>query len=396
MTITSTNPQTEIQYLTEIRHDLHAHPELGYKEHRTSEVVQRELQKAQIEFKAGLAHGTGVLGYLPATNSDPKTAKTIALRADMDALPILENTNLPYASQNSGVMHACGHDGHTTILIGTARRLAQTASRNNNILFIFQPAEEGGAGGQAMCVDGVLSGKIFDKKADCIFGLHDYPFLEVGQIITRKGAMMASADSFRLRITGKGGHGAMPHMGIDPIVTASHIITALQTVASRNVSPIDSVVVTIGKFDAGTAHNIIPNFADLFGTIRTLNETTRPFAKQRVIDLVHGIASSFGAKAEFFWEVGYPVTVNDPAMVDHVRKTLKPVLGNGLLEYDVEPTMGGEDFSFYGHHVPACFFWLGIKNSSNEVYPNLHAAEFNFNDAAIESGVKAMTALALA
>lgn len=396
MTTTLADPKLEIEYLTEIRQDLHAHPELGYEEHRTSEVVQRELSKAGIEFKAGLARGTGVLGYLPANASDPKTAKTVALRADMDALPIHEKTGLPYASQNPGKMHACGHDGHTTILIGTARELAKRSDRKNNILLIFQPAEEGGAGGQAMCEDGVLDGRVIGPPADCIFGLHDYSSLEIGQVITRPGAMMASADSFRLRITGKGGHGAMPHMGIDPIVTLSHIITALQTVASRNVSPIDSVVVTIGKIDAGTAHNIIPDFADLYGTIRTLKESTRGYAKQRVIDLVNGIAASFGANAEFFWQTGYPVTANDPVMVDHVRRTLKSVLGEGLIESDVEPTMGGEDFSFYGQNVPSCFFWLGLKSSPDQVYPNLHAAEFNFNDDAIESGVKAMTALALA
>jgi len=388
------NPQQELSYLTEIRHDLHANPELGFEEERTSELVQRELKRVGIEFKAGLAKGTGILGYLPATEN-PKGAKTIALRADMDALPIFENTGLSYASKNPGKMHACGHDGHTTILLGTARTLQSTPRRLNNVLLIFQPAEEGGAGGNEMCKEGVLMGKVLGNPADRIFGLHGSNSLEVGQIGTNSGALMASADAFHLTITGRGGHAAMPHNGIDPIMVASHIILGLQTIASRNVSPLDSVVVTIGKVQAGSASNIIPDTAELIGTLRTLNDETREMAMRKIPEIATGIATAFGAKSAIVWEFGYPVTINEPEATKALRNVLKPIMGDGLIDENVLPVMGAEDFSFYGRQVSACFYWLGLNPKGQSSYPNLHAPEFDFNDEAIPIGITAMTALAL-
>lgn len=378
----------DIPHLVEIRHDLHAHPELGYEEHRTSQVVQRELERASVSHVAGLAGGTGVLGYLPSTQ-DPDQAKTVALRADMDALPILEDTGCSYASTTPGKMHACGHDGHTTILIGTARALA-LAERPNNVLFIFQPAEEGGAGGKRMCEDGVLNGSVLGRPADRIFGLHGYPGLHVGEVSTVDGPMMAAADMIHLTVRGRGGHAAMPHTGVDPIVVACHIITAAQTIASRGVDPLDSIVVTFSQFNAGTAHNIIPGTVEIHGTVRTLQEETRQFAERRLGEIAQGVASAFGAQVDYVYEHGYPVTVNDPTMAAHFRANV----GENL-QPDCVPVMGGEDFSFYGHHVPACFFWLGLRAPGQSSYPNLHAPQFDFNDEAIPVGVRAMCRLAL-
>ena len=386
--------RADLDTIVEIRHDLHAHPELGYAERRTSGVVRRELEKIGVKHVEGLAGGTGVLAYLPATaNAD--SAPTIALRADMDALPITENTGKPYTSQNTGVMHACGHDGHTSIMIGAARALSQS-ERPNNLLLLFQPAEEGGAGGKKMCEEGVLNGTVLGKPVDRIFGLHGYPMFHVGQIGTRKGALLASADGFEITIRGKGGHAAMPHFGIDPIVVASHIVVALQTIASRNVSPLDSIVVTIGKIDAGTAHNIIPDEARFIGTLRALHKSTRELGHTRITQIATEIAKAFGAEVQMEWLHGYPVTWNDAEATDDFRKAVAPAFGEALVPHEVDPVMGAEDFSFYGERVPACFYWLGLLPDGIDRYPNLHSPEFDFNDDALPVGIKAMCSLALA
>ncbi len=383
--------KADLPHITDVRRDIHAHPELGYKEVRTSEVVKRELGEVGVQHVGGLAKGTGVLGFIPAT---VEGGRTVALRADMDALPILENTGAKYTSTNPGVMHACGHDGHTSILLGTARALSRLDERPNNVLLLFQPAEEGGAGGKAMCEDGALDGSVLGKKADIIFGLHGYTGLPVGKVGTRTGAMLASADEFTIKIQGKGGHAAMPHTGVDPIVVASHIVVALQTIASRGVNPLDSIVVTIGKFHGGTAHNVIPDTVDLHGTLRTLLADTRAFGEKRVREIATSVAHALGAKAEVEFLGGYPVTCNDSEATDKFRRIARDTFENGLV-LDVAPVMGAEDFSFYGDHAPACFYWLGIVPHGQNSYPNLHSPEFDFNDEALEVGIRAMTALAL-
>lgn len=383
----------DLPYLTDIRHDLHAHPELMYQEQRTSGVVQRELDQAGVKYVAGLARGTGVLGYLPATG-DEGSAPTIALRADMDALPILEETGKSYASTIPGKMHACGHDGHTTVLIGAARALAKTETRPNNVLFVFQPAEEGGAGGRAMCEDGVLAGTVLGKPANMIYGLHCDPMTQLGEVATKVGPMMAAADTFEIEVYGRGGHAAMPHFTVDPIVIASHIVSGLQTIASRNVSPIDTIVVTVAEIHAGTAHNIIPEAAHLKGTLRTLNPAVREIAIAKIEMIATQIAAAFGGSAKFIFTPGYPVTSNHEDAVARWRKLVGAELGAKVQAEDIQPTMGAEDFSFYGHHVPACFFWLGVAPSSDS-YPSVHNPRFDFTDAAIENGVRAMCALAL-
>ncbi len=379
----------------EIRHDLHAHPELGYKETRTSGVVQTRLKELGVDFKGGLAGGTGVLAWLPATGPSG-SARTVALRADMDALPITELTGLPYRSENPGVMHACGHDGHTTILMTVAGVLQSTRERPNNVLLIFQPAEEGGAGGERLCIEGALRGEVIGKPADIIFGLHGYPAAEVGHVTTRNGPLLAAASQFNVQIRGKGCHAAYPHVGVDPIVVAAHIITALQTIASRSVNPLDSVVVTIGQVLAGVAHNVIPDTAVLHGTIRALNEDTNCLGKRRIEEISKSVAAAFGASATVQWTGAYPVTLNDPGATDEFRSVARRVLGDGFLHEEPHPSMGGEDFSFYGREIPACFFFLGLRLADRQSYPNLHSPEFDFNDAAISTGVEMMCELALA
>lgn len=378
--------QSELPDLVAIRHDLHRHPELAFDEHRTSGVVQAELGRLGIQFQAGLGRGTGVLGFLPATGT---AQKTVALRADMDALPILENTGKEYASTVEGKMHACGHDGHTTVLIGAARVLAALPERKNNVLFVFQPAEENGGGGQYMVRDGVLEGQVLGPKADMIFGLHGYPGMPVGNVGTRTGPMMAASDEFWISVRGKGGHAAMPHLGFDPVMVSAQIITALQTISSRNVSPLDSVVCTIGSIHGGTATNIIPDTVELAGTIRTLRNETREYAEKRMRSIVEGVATALGATVDIRVNKGYPVTVNDADAAEIFRSTV-----DGLTP-DVEPTMGAEDFSYYGQTTPACFFWLGLVPEGQTGYPNLHAPEFDFNDDAIPVGVRAMCKLAM-
>jgi len=375
----------------ETRHDLHRNPELGYQERRTHDLVCRRLSELGIAHRGGLAGGTGVLAYLPASTP---SSRTVALRADMDALPIQEETGLDYASATPGVMHACGHDGHTTMLLAAARTLTQV-ERPNHVLMLFQPAEEGGAGGKRLTQEGCLRGEILGSRADVIYGLHGYPGQTVGNVTVRTGPMMASAHEIWIEIKGKGSHAAYPHYGIDPIVVAAHIVTALQTVASRTINPLESVVVTIGKVDAGVAHNVIPESARLKGTLRTLNEETFERATSRIRDIVRNVAAAFGAEAEATFNDGYPVTFNHAEPTERFRQIARETLGDAHLHEEPTPSMGGEDFSFYGREVPACFFFLGIRPEGQETYPNLHAPTFDFNDDALPVGAEMLASLAL-
>ncbi|MCK6591165.1 MAG: amidohydrolase [Fimbriimonadaceae bacterium] len=383
-----------IRAVLDLRHDLHAHPELAYQERRTSAVVERELAAAGVESVAGLAGGTGVLGWLPATDN-PASAPTIALRADMDALPIHEATGKPYASQHEGVMHACGHDGHTSILLGAARTLAHSTRRPNNVLLLFQPAEEGGAGGQKMVQDGVLSGKVLGKPADMIFGLHGWTTLPLGKLATRVGPMMAATNTFEVVLEGRGGHAAAPHTTRDPIAAAAYLVTALQSLASRNADPLDSLVVTVGQIDGGSAVNIIPEFARIRGTVRTLLPETRATIAQRFREVCEGVAQAFGMTASIDWVEGYPVTSNHATAVGRFMEVVGEELGTDSVSDQGEQTMGGEDFSFYGTECPACFFQLGLIPPGEDGYASVHTPQFDFNDDAIPYGIRAMVALAV-
>lgn len=379
-------------YLAELRHDIHRCPELMYEEVQTSGRVQTELAKVGVEFKAGLAKGTGVLGYLPATKPG---GKTVALRADMDALPIHEETGLPYASETPGKMHACGHDGHTAILVGVARALVQEPERQNDVLFVFQPAEEGGAGGRAMCEDGVLDGKVLGGKADVIYGLHGWPEEPVGEVRWKVGPMMAATNQFIIQIHGKGGHAAAPHTTVDPVVTAAQIVTALQSIGSRNVDPLDAIVVSVTSVHGGTAFNVIPELVELRGTMRTLLPETRVLGKERIFAISEGIGAAMGCRVEIEWREGYPVTANEAGATDDVRRVASAVVGEGKVAELSAPVMGGEDFSFYGERIPAAFYFVGLRPEGVDEMPSVHTPRFDFNDAVIPDCVEIMSRLAL-
>lgn len=401
MAITSTNRfervrqliKDELPHLLDIRHDLHAHPEVMYEEERTSGVVQRELADQGIEFVSGLARGTGVLGHLPGESD-----RALALRADMDALPIHEETNLGYASTIDGKMHACGHDGHTTILIGAARVLSKLAAESplpRPLTFLFQPAEEGGAGGRAMCEDGALNGSRIGPPVESIFGLHGYTLGELGTVSSRVGPMLAAADEIEIIVRGQGGHAAMPHACVDPVTCAAAIVQALQTVVSRNTDPLDSAVITATKLQAGTAFNVIPDEVKIGGTVRSLQESTREMLEERITALSSGIASGHGCTATVNFIRGYPITRNDANAVARFEEAATDVLGADQIKPLENPVMGGEDFSFYGEHVPACFFFLGLLAPGESKMPPLHNPRFDFNDEAITTGIEVFCSLAL-
>lgn len=397
--------EEELADLVAIRRDLHAHPELMFEETRTAAVVARELTRLGIEHRTGLALGTGVLAHLPATGGSGTALRpvkaSVGLRADMDALQISEKTAAPYASTRPGVMHACGHDGHTTILLGATRVLTRLQDRPNPVTFVFQPAEEGGAGGEKMCADGCLEGSAgrgIGAPVGRMFGLHGWPQLAQGVVASRPGPLLAATNEITITVRGIQCHGAYPHLGADPIVASSAIITALQTICSRNASPLDSVVVTIGAIHAGTtANNVIPETARMIGTVRTLRDQTREMARRRVFEIVEHVARAHGCTGEVEWEDGYPVTRNDGPLTEHVLSVAREAFGGERVEVVPEPTMGGEDFAYYGRHVPACFFLLGLCPPGRDAarVPQLHQADFDFNDAVIPAGVEMMCRLAL-
>lgn len=388
----------EMPSLTALRRDLHAHPELGYQEHRTSSVVQRELNALSIKHVPGLAGGTGVLALIEASDPADRQKPAVALRADMDALPILEETRLPYASTTPGVMHACGHDGHTAILLGAARVLSKLPHRPRSVLLMFQPAEEGGGGADRLCQAGALDGRLLGPPVEKVFGLHGWPDIPLASVATRPGPLLASTDEIRVTIHGTQSHGAYPHESRDTIVALAHTIVALQSIVSRNVGPLDSVVVTVGKVEGGSATNIIPHKAGFIGTIRALNPASRQLARRRVREVCEGVAAALGCRAEVELVEGYPVTLNDPTLTDHFFAVARQTLGPERVQTVKNPTMGGEDFSYYAQRAPAVFFCLGLKKPGPEGqhFPTLHQPDFDFNDDAMPTGIEMFCRLATA
>ncbi len=385
--------EADLDHLVALRRDLHRIPELGYQETLTSARIREELDLVGVQYIADLAGGTGVLAHIPATTDG---GSPVALRADMDALPLDEHTGVPYASTHEGRMHACGHDGHTAILIGVARTLNNLENRPNPVTLVFQPAEEGGGGGQRMCADGALDGSRIGPRVERIFGLHGWPALELGRVASKTGELLASTDGFIVTIKGKQTHAAMPHLGIDPVVACAQCISSLQSIASRCADPLDSVVCSVTAVHAGgTAHNVIPESARFIGTVRTLRNEVRELAKERFHEIIHHVARAHQCHAEIEYKEGYPVTHNEPALTDSWFAAVRGHFGDDRVGVVERPIMGGEDFSYYGHHVPACFFFLGLKPESQDSYPSLHAPDFDFNDDAIAMGVEAMCQLAI-
>jgi len=379
--------------LVEIRRDLHAHPELGYEEQRTSGVIRRELEAAGVAHVGGLAGGTGVLAHLPGGDGAP-----IALRADIDALPIFEKTELPWASTIPNRMHACGHDGHTTMLLGVARALAKLSADGalpRSVTLFFQPAEEGGAGAAKLIEDGALDGSVIGPAIERIYGLHNYPGLPLGAVATKPGTIFAASDRFEIQVTGRGSHAAWPHESRDPVIAGAAIVTALQTIVSRSVAPTEPAVVSVTTFRSESdAFNVIGSGARLGGTVRTLSAESRDHVRARLTEIVAGTAAAHGVDAALDYDVGYPPAVNDADAVATFESIAREAIGDARVLRMPSPVMGGEDFAYYGHEVPACFFLLGTQPGS-EPQPGLHEATFDFNDDAIPLGIEMFLRLAI-
>jgi hippurate hydrolase len=359
------------------RRDIHEYPELGYEERRTSTFVAEQLRQFGCdEVVTGLG-GTGVVGVIkgrrPGGNGD---VSSIGLRADMDALPIEEATGLPYASRTPGKMHACGHDGHTAMLLGAARYLAETRNFAGQAVVIFQPAEEGGFGAAAMIKDG-----LFDRFAiDQVYGMHNGPGIPIGSFAIRPGPIMASTDAVNIHIEGRGGHAARPHLSIDSVMVGAQLVTALQSIVSRSVDPLEAAVISMCEFHAGNARNVIPQTAELRGTVRTLTPEIRTLVGKRVREVVEGVARLTGAKIDLDYEPGYPVVVNHAAQTDFAIGVAKEVAGGGNVT-EMPPMMGGEDFAFMLQKRPGAFIFCGNGDSAG-----LHHPAYNFNDEAIVFG----------
>jgi amidohydrolase len=359
--------------LVAIRHDIHAHPELGLQEVRTADLVAKKLEEWGIEVHRNVGV-TGVVGVLRNGNGQA----SVGLRADMDALPILEATELPYASQNSGRMHACGHDGHTTMLLGAAKYLAETRNFNGTVNFIFQPAEEGVGGALAMLKDG-----LFERfPCNAVYGMHNRPGLPVGKFITGPGARAAGGAFFDITITGKGAHGAHPQQSIDPVLVACHLGTALQSIVSRNISARDTAVLSITRIQSGDAYNVIPQSAVMAGTVRTMQRDTMKLIEQNMQRLATSIAAGFGAEATLDFRVIFASMVNNEVEAGLYGDAAAELVGEANLDRNSPPGMGSEDFSFMMEQVPGAHINLGNGDSAA-----LHNHKYDFNDETIPYGV---------
>ncbi|MEL6338354.1 MAG: M20 aminoacylase family protein [Myxococcota bacterium] len=363
--------------MTAWRRDLHAHPELAFEEVRTSGMVAEKLASWGLEVHRGLAK-TGVVGVLRGSGGE---GPMIGLRADMDALPMQEANTFEHASTVAGKMHGCGHDGHTTMLLGAAKFLSENRDFRGSVAFIFQPAEEGHGGGREMVREG-----LFDRfPCELVFGMHNWPELPTGEAAVMPGAMMAASDSVELVITGKGGHAAMPHLSVDPVVVSAHVITALQTLTSRSVNPVNASVVSICDMHAGVgAGNVIPQTVRLKGTARAFDEDTRRTLEEGIERIATHVAQGLGAEAMVKYQRGYPPTVNDPAQAELAATVLGEMLGAENVHRDLPPCMGGEDFAFMLEKRPGAYIWMGQAGGPSGCM--VHNPRYDFNDAILPIG----------
>ena len=361
--------------MTRWRRDIHAHPELGFEENRTSNTVAEKLCAFGLEVHRGIGK-TGVVGVLRAGSA----GRSVGLRADMDALPIHEANDFAHRSTNDGRMHACGHDGHTTMLLGAAKYLAETRNFDGVVNLIFQPAEEGIGGARAMIADG-----LFEKfPCETVFGMHNRPGLALGKFAVRAGPMMAGGGFFDVRVAGKGSHGARPETGVDPVLVAAHIVVALQSIVSRNVRPIDAAVVSVTRINGGDAYNVIPQTAQLSGTVRAFTREVMSLIETGMRRVVKGTAETFGATAEVDFRVIFAPTVNDAAQADFVAAVCAEVVGEGNVNRNPSLIVASEDFSFMLEKVPGSYFNIG--NGAGEDACEVHNPGYDFNDAALALG----------
>jgi len=362
--------------MTEWRRDIHQHPELKFEENRTADLVAAKLEEFGIEIHRGLAK-TGVVGTI--SNGD---GPSIGLRADMDALPLEEKNTFKHASSNPGKMHACGHDGHTAMLLGAAKHLASSKNFKGTVNFIFQPAEEGGGGGELMIKEGLF--EMF--PIDSVYGLHNWPGMPAGIFGVGSGPIMASVDTFDLTINGRGGHAAMPDQCIDPILIASQVVSALQSIPSRNTHPVDSVVISVTQIHAGDAYNVIPDSVQMHGTVRTFQPETRKEISSSMLRVAEGVCAAYGGTCELNYMSGYPATINSVAETEISAKAVVDLLGEENIIRNPTPSMGGEDFSYMLEARPGCYVWLGIGPGKGEGGCMLHSSRYDFNDDVLPIG----------
>lgn len=383
--------QDQIQNWVKTRRDIHAHPELRYQENRTADIVATRLKSLGYEVCTGIGE-TGVVGVLQGKQG---SGRSIGLRADMDALPILERNTFAHASRHPGIMHACGHDGHTAMLLGAAQVFAENPDFAGRVVLIFQPAEEGGAGALRMIQDG-----LFERfPVDAVFAMHNWPGLAEGEFAAHTGAVMASSNEFTLTIHGKGAHAAMPDLGIDPIVVAAQLIQGFQSIVSRSVRPVEPAVVSVTQIQAGEAINVIPDRALLKGTVRTFSIPVLDLIEQRMKDLITNTCAAFGATAEFEFERKYPPTINSPDLAALCSRALEKTPGITKVHNDLAPTMGAEDFSYMLQHAPGAYLWVGNGDGGHREHGHgigpctLHNPSYDFNDNILPLGVAAWQAI---
>ncbi|BEI32774.1 M20 aminoacylase family protein [Polynucleobacter sp. HIN5] len=378
--------------IAEIRRNIHAHPELRFEEKRTAELVTQALSSWGIAVYQGLGK-TGVVGRL---DGELGPGKMIGLRADMDALPLQEKNTFEHASQNPGKMHACGHDGHTAMLLGAAQYLANHRDFKGTVIFIFQPAEEGGAGAQEMIEDGLFE----QFPCDAVFGMHNWPGLEEGHFGVVSGPMMASSNEFVIDIQGKGGHAALPHNSADPIMAGVQIAQALQSIITRNKRPVDAAVISITQFHAGETSNVIPDTAMLGGTVRTFTLEVLDLIEQRMHEIANQVASAFDCKANLTFKRNYPPLINDEQQTEFAAQVMKELVGNERVNTRIDPTMGAEDFAFMLLKKPGCYVFLGNGDGDHRATGHgmgpchLHNPSYDFNDQIIPVGVNYWVRLA--
>ncbi|WP_456428869.1 M20 aminoacylase family protein [Nitratifractor sp.] len=366
----------DLEYFTALRHELHRIPELCYEEKLTSDRVARELENYGIPFERGIG-GTGIVAWIGKGSSQ----RAIALRADMDALPIEEETGVSYVSQHPGRMHACGHDGHTVMLLAAAKYLNEEVDFDGRVVLIFQPAEEGGAGAKRMIEDG-----LFERfPVDRIYGLHNRPSLPLGKVLIKEGPVMTSVDTWEVKVVGRSGHSSQPHNAINPILVASHIVLGIKEISATAIDPAQAHVITVAKIESGVAFNVIPDECRIEGSVRAFTPEVQDLIEKRIEEIARGVAAAFGARVEVEYRRKYPPTINT-----HTRTAIRAAekcVGREGIVHDFPSSMGSEDFSFFLQHVPGCYVWLGSKKDPEAETIPLHSSRYDFNDELIETGI---------